>query len=222
MDGHTLQRLKDGVPTASWALWSPEFPEAGCVEEEPDELVTYIHGRREELRPSVVLLSLNPSTHMPSNYANFHSTEPKHRNAQFRELIEESGLDGAFMTDLVERVGADSREIEPTADDVENLLEQLELLGQDRYYLICFLEPVYETLKTYFDGETRELQHEIRSFSTNWKDVRLHCYRVWFHANWGANQDKVAELRKQLSYLSSEIIAKPTSDLSHWTDREQR
>ncbi|WP_139169233.1 hypothetical protein [Natronobacterium texcoconense] len=216
MDDQTLQRLKEGYPTASWALWSPTFPEDGCIEEDPEELFEFVRNRKEQVRPSIVLLSLNPSTHMPASFENFHSTDPTHRNDQFRDIVVDSGLEGAYMTDLVERVGADSQEIEPTPDDVQHFLEQLELLDQDHYHVICFLEPVYQELKAHFNGKTRSLQHEILTFSADWNGTPFHCYRVWFHANWGTNREKIAELRKQLSYLHSKITGSETTTLSDW------
>jgi hypothetical protein len=42
MDVSTLEELKDEYPTSSWALWSPDFPNDGCVEEDAAELFEYI------------------------------------------------------------------------------------------------------------------------------------------------------------------------------------
>jgi hypothetical protein len=147
------------------------------------------------------LLSLNPSTKLPSDYLKFHSTEPKHRNDQFRDHVEEAGLEGAYMTDLVERVvDADSGNVDPTADDVENLLDQLELFEQETYYVLCFHEKVFQTLLEYCGSRPRELEHDIRAFRGVQNEVQLECYRVWFHANWGANRDKIPALREQLRF----------------------
>jgi capsule polysaccharide export protein KpsC/LpsZ len=68
------------------------------------------------------------------------------------------------------------------------------------------------------DSRSRELDHEIRAFRAVQDGIRLNCYRVWFHANWGANRDKVEELQKQMSYLSSEVINGELADLSRWVD----
>lgn len=142
-----LKRLKEENPTASWALWSATFPEDGCVEEDLTELFEFIRDRKEMLRPSVALLSLNPSTQMPGSFGNFHSTDPKHRNDQLSDIVVENSLQGAYMTDLVERVGSDSRDIELTSDDVQQFLKQLELLGQYSYHIICFSwNPLFPTL----------------------------------------------------------------------------
>lgn len=218
MKTHALRKLKNEYPTSSWALWSREFPDEGCVEEDQDDLFNFMSRRSDKLRPSIVLLSLNPSTEIPSNYRNFHSTDPKHRNNQFRDIVEKSGMEGAYMTDLVERVEVDSRFVEPTSEDVKNLLEQLALLGKNEYHVICFLEKVFQTLRTYFDTRSRTLPHDIKAFSTLWNETPIHCYRVWFHANWGANRDKSPELRDQLSYLNEEVIDGNTSDLSRWIE----
>ena len=201
-----LRQLRNQHPTSSWALWSEDFPEEGCAEENPSELFDYIHDRQEDLRPSIVLLSLNPSTSMPSDFQNFHSTDPKHRNDQFQEIIEENGLEGSYMTDLVERtVQVDSGKVEPDDQDIENLFEQLQILDQEQYHIICFLRPVFRALLDYFDAGFEELPHNIKSFSASKDGMRLNCYRVWFHANWGANQDKMPELHKQLSYINEKV-----------------
>jgi len=216
---NTVETLKDEFPTSSWALWSSDYPDDGCIEENPVEFFEFVKQHRKQLRPSIVLLSLNPSTELPSDYQNFHSTEPKHRNDQFQELVEDADLEGAYMTDLVERiVDPDSGNVDPNSDDVENLLRQLDLLGQQAYHILCFHEKVFQQLKGYYDTESRELDHDIRAFRAQHDGAQLECYRVWFHANWGANRDKVPELRKQLKFLSSEVVGGELADLSRWVD----
>jgi hypothetical protein len=219
MDVSMLETLKDEYPTSSWALWSSEFPADGCIEDDSEELFKFIKHNRDRLRPSVVLLSLNPSTQLPSDYQNFHSTEPKHRNEQFRDLVEDANIEGAYMTDLVERVvDADSGNVDPTQSDVENFLRQLDFLDQEIYHVLCFHEKVFQMLMEYCDSRSRELDHDIRAFRVVQDGVRLECYRVWFHANWGANRDKIPALREQLTFLSSEIISTELADLSRWLD----
>lgn len=206
VDRLLLTKLREQHPTSSWAIWSEDFPEEGCVEDNPSELFEYIYERRTNLHPSIVLLSLNPSTSMPSDFQNFHSTKPKHRNDQFQKIIEENGLEGSYMTDLVEEiVEVNSGKVEATESNVENLFKQLEMLDQDEYYIICFLRPVFRTLLDYFDTDYEKLPHNIKSFSAEKNGIKLNCYRVWFHANWGANQDKMPELHRQLSYINKEV-----------------
>lgn len=216
MDVHTLETLRDQYPTSSWALWSPGFPTDGCVEENPKQLFDFILEQRDSLRPSVVLLSLNPSTHMPSDYQNFHSTDSQHRNDQFRDYIVGADLEGAYMTDLVERVNPDSNAVKVREEDIQNFLDQLELLDQERYYVICFLNDVFTALRDAFDADERDYPHNIKIFSTVWDGTKLDCFKVYFHANWGVNQDKTPD--EQLKYLNDHIIEADTSDLSRWLD----
>lgn len=217
MDDSTLATLKDKYPTSSWALWSADFPDEGCIEEDPADFFEFIKRNRERLRPSIVLLSLNPSTELPTNYQNFHSTNPKHSNAQFQHLVEKAGLDGAYMADLVERVvDADSGNVDPTTEDVENLLSQLNLLDKETYHVLCFHGKVFQTLSKFWKSRVRELEHDIQAFRVVNDRIQLNIYRVWFHANWGVNQDKIPALRKQLKFLSSEIINRGHTDLSRW------
>jgi hypothetical protein len=217
MDERTLATLRDEYPTSSWALWSADFPEEGCLEDDPEAFYRFITRNRERLRPSVVLLSLNPSTQLPADYQNFHSTDSRHRNAQFRDLVEEAGLEGAYMTDLVERVvNADSSTVSPTEGDVENLVDQLDRLGQESYHVLCFHEKVFQGLLNICESRVRELAHDIRAFRFVEDGVSLACYRVWFHANWGANRDKIPALQEQLTHLNTEVIDGELVDLSRW------
>lgn len=217
MKDRVLETLRDEYPTSSWAIWSSSFPDPGCVEEDPSALYELIRRNRDRLRPSIVLLSLNPSTELPSNYQNFHSTAPKHRNDQFRDLVEDAGLEGAYMTDLVERtVSADSGVVSPNDADIENLFEQLVLLDREYYYLICFHKKVFESLRDFVGTSARELSHDIKTFAGTHNGLSLECFRVWFHANWGANKDKVPALRNQLAYLNSEIIDSEQTDMPNY------
>lgn len=217
MDARTLEALKNQYPTSSWALWSPEFPDDGCVEEDSEQLFDFISQQRDSLRPSIVLLSLNPSTHLPSDFQNFHSTDAQHRNDQFRDYVVEAGLEGAYMTDLVERVNPDSNSVEVREEDVQNCLNQLEMLDQDRYYVICFLKDAFTALRDAFGAvRERDYPHDIKGFSAVWNGTELDCFKVYFHANWGANQDKTPD--EQLTYLNDNVIQADSSDLSRWTE----
>lgn len=123
------------------------------------------------------------------------------------------------MTDLVERVvDPDSSNVEPNTADVDNLLAQLEILNQEDYHLICFHKKVFQTLVEYFESNPRELPHNITEFTAFQDSRQLNCYRVWFHANWGANKDKIPELKNQLGFLSTEINNGARTDLSRWQD----
>jgi len=218
MDVSTLEELKDEYPTSSWALWSPDFPNDGCVEEDAAELFEYIKNNRTRLRPSVVLLSLNPSTKLPSDYLKFHSTEPKHRNDQFRDHVEEAGLEGAYMTDLVERVvDADSGNVDPTADDVENLLDQLELFEQETYYVLCFHERCsrrcWSTVVRDHENSNMTLElFEASKTKSSWSAIGSGSTPT------GERTVTKSRVTGATAFLSSEIIGGELTDLSQWID----
>lgn len=200
--------LRTKYPGASWALWSPEFPNSGCPEEDSSEFLKFIDSNIDRLRSEIVFLSLNPAGKAPTDFLNFHSTDSKHYDARLRRLVEESGLEGAYMTDLVmDTVNPDSKLVNDDRLDVLVFLNQLNLLDQSEYHVICFLEKAYEALKTHFRGKERSDKYDIKTFSADWNDNQLHVHRVWFFGNWGANADKIPKLQNQLKYLSEEIIS---------------
>lgn len=210
MDLDRLKSIRDRYPTSSWAIWSPNYPESGCVEENPDAMYRFFHQRIDKLTPNVVLLALNPSEGIPAPFANFHPTNELHYDYRLKEFIQENGLErlqGAFMTDLVlDQVDPESSKVTPTHEDVNPFLDQLDLLGETEYHIICFLEKVFQTLRGFFNAKVTELDHEIKRFKADWQGKTLHVYRVWFYGNWGANIDKVAKLESQLKYLNDDVL----------------
>lgn len=210
MDLETLQYLRSEYPGSSWALWSDEFPDDGCIEEDTDDLIEFIHANRNRLNDRVVLLSLNPSSIDPPGYQNFHSPASKHYDSRLKAFIQDIGLAqiiGAYMTDIVpEVVDSDSSNVTPETADTDRFLEQLDVLGNREYHIICFSRQAFEVLQARFDAETTELSHEITSFTGSREGRTIHVYRVWHYSNYGANADKVPKLEQQLRYLNEEVI----------------
>lgn len=210
MDLETLQHLRSEYPGSSWALWSDDFPDDGCVEEDTDDLIEFIHANRNRLNDRVVLLSLNPSSIHPPGYQNFHSPASKHYDSRLKAFIQDNGLAqiiGAYMTDIApEVVDSDSSNVTPETADADRFLEQLDALGNREYHVFCFSRQAFEVLQARFDAETTELPHDITSFTGSRAGLTAHVYRVWHYSNYGANADKVPELEQQLRYLNKEII----------------
>lgn len=204
-----LNQLYVKYPGTSWAIWSNDFPTDGCVEENPTDLESFIVENQYRLNPEVIFLSLNPSTHLPEGYTNFHSTESKHFDSRIKEFVQDndlSNLIGGFMTDLIsDTVDPDSNNVSATEDDVEYLLDKLDHLDQQKYHVISFMEDGFEAVKLYFEATEEQLPHDIRWFSTETNHFDLDVYRVWFYGNWGVNQEKVPELEQQLKYLNRRL-----------------
>jgi hypothetical protein len=209
MNQQRFEAVRDDYPEASWATWSREFPESGCIEETPEKVYEFIEQHRDRLNTGIVLVSLNPSRELPADFSNFHSPSRTHYDHRLNEFIQSNDLDritGAYMTDLSVDIDPRSENVNPGAEEIERFLNQLETLGEDEYHVICFIGKVFATLRSVFDGQPSGLEYGIKSFDASWNGRTLHVHRVWFYGNWGANADKVPELERQLEYLNDEVI----------------
>lgn len=205
MDTKKLREIRDRFPTSSWAVWSVTFPEEGCAEEDEETLFELIERNRHRLKSDLVLLMLNPGGSFPAKYRNFHSTDGTHDDSVLRDLIYEYDLTGAFMTDLVADVSdPNSSNVSPEDSDIEHLLEQLRVLGEERYHVLCFHHKVFPAIRDYFDEPATTLPHGIESFTKEWDGRMLRFDRVFYPG--GQNRANLPELREQLNYLSSNRI----------------
>ncbi|QLD84922.1 hypothetical protein HWV23_04040 [Natronomonas halophila] len=206
----TLRQLREQFPGSSWALWSEEYPDEGCIEEQPDQLVEFIESNRSQLNPEVVFVSLNPSSDLPTDYANFHSPSWKHYDERIKEFVQENELEnltGGYMTDIVPDVAdPNSANVTPDTADIDRFSTQLSILDKSEYHVICFTGKTFEALKSNFGAEVQQHQHNIESFTESLEEKTLHVYRVWFYGLYGVHQQKVGELEKQLKYLNDEVI----------------
>jgi hypothetical protein len=208
MNSETISTIAERYPWASWAIWDEGFPNDGCIEEHPEQVVKFVRGKAEELTPDVVLMGLNRSGDLPAPFSNFHAPTKKHYDYRLKELIQDGGmsrLQGAYMTDLVDEVDFDSHNVEVTEDDVAVLLEQLRLLGESEYHIVCFGNKPFDGLVEYFDAEVSTHPPEVECATVEIEGLVLQLYRVWFYGLYGANQDKVEVLKRQLQELNDQL-----------------
>lgn len=88
-------------------------------------------------------------------YSNFHAPTRKHYDYRLKEFIQDGRLErlqGAYMTDLVDEVGPDSKNVEVSDDDAAVLLKQLRLLGKSKFHVVCFGNKPFDGLVDYFDA----------------------------------------------------------------------
>lgn len=153
VDRSLVKTIRDEYPETSWALWSREFPDPGCVEETPTEVAPFLVEHHEELISDVVFLGLNRSADLEAPLTNFHAPfKQPHNDYYLKEFVQDAGLTrllGGFMTDLVDKVEPDSTSVSVTGSDGDQLFDQLELLGADRYHIVCFGNKVFEGLTDY-------------------------------------------------------------------------
>jgi hypothetical protein len=208
VDRETLVTIRDEYPWASWAIWSETFPDNGCIETSPGTVAEFIIENRDRLTPDVVLLGLNRSDTLPASFVNFHAPTKRHYDYRLKQFIQDgarSRLQGAYMTDLVDDITPDSAAVTVTDEDVAVFVEQLELLDQTDYHVLCCGTKPFEGLVEYFDVTETEKPHEIRYANTAIDGHTLHLYRIWFYGNFGANQDKVEILDEQLQFLDDKL-----------------
>lgn len=217
VDESELEALKATHTSSTWAIWSPDFPNQGCVESilrtsdgrlkegaDRDEIYSYILTQRDRLKPHVVIMGLNPGRARPSNYINYHT--PMERFDYLRRSIEKGGLTGAYMTDLMEEADTKSDEVTPSPEDVSSLLDQLKILGSDEYHVIVIMTKAFNYLLTHFQENYSTLEHNVRYFTTTVDGMSLHFYRVYFYHNVGYNHKRVQQVPDQFDYLGSERI----------------
>jgi len=208
MDCERIATIAREYPWASWAVWDDVFPEGDCVEEHPERLVEFIQARAEKLTPDIVFLGLNRSAELPAPYSNFHSPSRTHYDYRLKEFIQDGELNrlhGAYMTDLVDSIDSDSHSVTVTNGDVAILTEQLAVLDQSEYHVVCFGNKAFDGLVGYFDGVVTASQPELKHAIVESNGWVLNLYRVWFYGLYGANQDKVAVFQRQLESLNEQI-----------------
>ena len=82
------------------------------------------------------------------------------------------------------------------------LLEQLRLLGESEYHVVCFGNKPFDALTAYFDADVTTRSPELKHATVEVDGLRLRLYRAWFYGLYGANQDKVEVLERQLRELN--------------------
>jgi hypothetical protein len=208
MDREMLTEIATRYPWASWAVWDDEFPDGDCVEKRPERLVEFVHNQAEVLTSDIVLMGLNRSDDLPAPYANFHAPTRKHYDYRLKEFIQDSGLNriqGAYMTDLVDEVNPESQNVTVSDDDAAVLLEQLRLLGESEFHILCFGNKPFDGVVDYFDAGITSCPPDLKRATVEIEGLTLFLYRVWFYGLYGANQDKVDVLKHQLQELNEQI-----------------
>lgn len=208
MDSETLMTIAEQYPWASWAVWDDAFPDGDCVEKRPERLVEFVGDHAEMLTPDVVLTGLNRSDNLQAPFSNFHAPTRARYDHRLKSFIQDGGLDrlqGAYMTDLVDEVDPDSHGVEVTKDDAAVLLEQLRLLGEPEYHVVCFGDKPFDGLVEYFDAEVITRSPELQRATVETEGLTLHLFRVWFYGLYGANQDKVEVVERQLRALDERL-----------------
>jgi hypothetical protein len=204
-----ITTIQEQYPWTSWALWDAEFPDDGCIEQTPSKVADFIHERSDQLTADVVLTGLNRSADLEAPFMNFHNASGRHYDWRLKEFIQDgrlTNLSGAYMTDLVDDINPDASEVEMSDADARVFLDQLRLLGENEYHVICFGNKPFDALTGYLGTDSVQKSPEIKYSNTTSDGFTFHIYRVWFYGLYGANQDKVDILERQLQHLNQRIL----------------
>lgn len=201
MDDSTLEQISRNHSTASWAIWSESFPRRDSVEalDDKNRLVEFVKKRSEDLRPDLILVGLNPSTEKPRMYSNFHSIKARHQDAWLRVFVEESDLEGAYMTDISGGVHQRGEDVSFNNEPIQEFSEQLHRLGPDSFDIICWGRKAYNFLKQYSTGPESELKHSIFKTPVEIENIAATVYSVYHYSQ--VNPDNLETLREQLQFL---------------------
>lgn len=218
LDQETVDTLADKYPTASWAIWSDDFPDEECVEEDPAAVRDFLTApeQRARMTPNVVFVGLNPSGELVAELSNFHGVGQKlpsgdgrygqndWRLKAFIQSARLSSLTGGYMTDLSLTEESDSSNVTPADIDYEGFADQLRLLDQDQYTIIAFGNDAFDALERGIDTQT-EGPVSLRTFTATIADRPVRVYRVYHYA-YRYGGDIIPKLRAQLAYIG-EVLA---------------
>lgn len=205
VDEQTVERLQETYPRTSWAIWSEGFPKRGCIEEDESQFVQYVTSQRHRLRPNIVFLGLNPSTEQPRNFQNFHSTSLRHADKDLRIVIEESGLEGGFMTDCSDTVEPDADELDLDSGFLEPLFDQFEILPAEQFTVICFGRQAFHEVSAVIEKPVEELAEGVRRVVEHREHIEVSFYSV-YHYSQHISPKYLEQLRDQLRYITTEFV----------------
>ncbi|MBN8707675.1 MAG: hypothetical protein J0L62_17515 [Bacteroidetes bacterium] len=193
-----------GYETASWAIW----PEGKFG-------LDLALSHSEELNGKVIFLGINKSTGgirktseptTPQSHGIFHNFHtPNHRGDLFlKESISKfNSLRGAFMTDYSEVVESDSSKV--ILEKIpQKLIEQLEILEEKDFSIICFGDKVFNHL---LGKSSPEKKNEVKYFNLELAGKNITVYHI-YHYSYVVRYKKSDKFLPMLQTISELIEAK--------------
>jgi MoaA/NifB/PqqE/SkfB family radical SAM enzyme len=166
-----LDELKE-YKTASFAVW------LNGNDERTKYINNYIENSLEKLKSNIILLALNPSKEVKS-FCNFH--DGSETEIFLRDTISEcEALKGAYMTDISQVEKSTSYKVEISDDDIEKFKEQLKILGEKEYFVVCFGIKVFTKL---LDGKKTDKKNNVEFATVKLDGYTLHCFKVFHYTH---------------------------------------
>lgn len=210
-----LDEIRDRDPTASWAIWSENFPDDHRIEDDPAVLNRFIDDRRDRLDPRVVFLGTNPSGDLPPPFANFHwCNDPTSRRnvARLKHAVQDGdlrALQGAYMTDASTEAEADVGKVQLLPTDIDDLCDRLSIFDESVHHVICCGKDPFEiAVRRFKRTRTRaeaviDLPENVELITGRTDGKRLDFYRVWHYSNW--QKEYLDQLPEQLALIDDRI-----------------
>lgn len=183
---------------SSWALW-PEDDWSKI------NLEKYFLDNITTLKPNIIFLGLNKSKNTINDYSNFHTSKHSGDKTLSNIICKLKNLSGGFMTDICSEIESDSNRVKINNKEIDNFINQIISIDEQKLKIICFGDKVYETLKERFDieMECHYIKLNMYKFWTEIQNISLEFYRVWHYSNYGKYQFKINELIEQLNYINN-------------------
>lgn len=206
-----IQQLQNYV-AASWALWSENFNNPGCLEANRQNILPFMQQNLQQLKTDTILLGLNRAPGVLGAafqpFHNFHGV-PHRGDRTLKHYIQDNNLAnlvGAYMTDLNSVVvNANGNQVNADLNDLQIIMQQLAILRGDFFTVICFGTKSFQLLLGLLNlnqADANQLQHNILHIETVRDAMHLNIFRVWHYTDRGYNHLNVLQLAAQLAHLN--------------------
>lgn len=175
-----LEKLEREFPRASFAVWLGDEEK---VEDEKRQKANYKNiiekMKKLESNINIILLGLSRGSKSKlkssSPFYNFHSTSSGDNLLRDTISKECKELEGAYMTDISRMIESKSGLVNTDDKDIDEFKKQLEILGEEEYFVVCFGDKAFGTLTKLLKDKKKE-KNDITTGKLD--NYILHCYKV--------------------------------------------
>ncbi|MCL2443210.1 MAG: hypothetical protein FWD13_07065 [Treponema sp.] len=187
------------IETASWAIWSDVNNKEYCKE------------NIKSLKNNVVFVGLNRSGNKDSKsnpknniFKNFHTFGHKGDGLLKDTISNLDFLKGAYMTDISNKIESNENNVRIEKEAKVNFEKQLDILGADKFTIICFGAKVLNFfIKEYgIKTKLKENKYKVKELTITTGNKILNLYGIR-HYSYRFGKKEVFE--NQLKYINDEL-----------------
>jgi len=193
-----LEKLSE-IETASWAIWREVIDKKYCIE------------NKKELKNDVIFVGLNRSGKKNSKskqknntFINFHTFGHKGDGLLKDTIPYLDYLSGAYMTDLSTKIEADGNKVIIEKDAKKRFEKQLDILGADKFTIICFGGKVFNFFKKEYCPKVKVQMtcDGVKIVSIKTDKWELKIFGIWHYTQRYKSNDI---FKKHIEYVNKEI-----------------